>query len=132
MYSHSVCIAVDRPVSRRSRSHRFRGGQRIDFLSAGVCIGSQRGGKLRTVSAQPSHSHFPNTRYTALLSSDSSFCTGASVCVCVCVSKYLHLCVCSQGYSQCLPCGAARFLPFWLGQTFPVCKHWRTRDTAVS
>lgn len=59
-------------------------------------------------------------------------------CKCVCFRISARVCGCVRVYvrrgplSQCLPCGAAGFLPFCLGQTFPVCKHWRARDTTAS
>lgn len=93
--------------------------QSIDFLSAGVCVGSPRGGKWRTVSAQPSHSHFPNTRYPTSLTK-----TGAPVrflflhcCkqrVFLYISLYLRVCVC-----VCFPVFAtASFLPICLDKQF--------------
>lgn len=91
------------------------------LLSGGVYVGRRCGRKWKTVSAQPSHSHFPYTRHPTLLSQIPLF-TLLQDFVCVCVLLL----------SQCLPCWAVRFLPFSRGQTFPVCKHWRTRDTAVS
>lgn len=52
--------------------------------------------------------------------SDSSFYTVACVCV-LCVSTLPVFAMRGGKISSLLP-----------GQTFPVCKHWRARDTTVS
>lgn len=89
----------------------------------------QRWGKWGTVGARPCHSHFPKYQTPRLTHKDWNshriplFLTVASVpclCVCLCVDPAVFA---SRGgkISSLLP-----------GQTFPVCKHWRARDIAVS
>lgn len=105
-------------------SLRFRGGQRIDFLSAGVCVGSQLGGKWKTVSALPNHSHFPITRYPTSLTKAAAparFLFSTHECLNICV------CVCASG-----PVFVRRAPSLLPGQTFPVCKHRRVEDTTAS
>lgn len=90
------------------------------FHSAGVCVGRQHIGKWRTVSAQPSHSHFPNTRYPTLLTK-----TGAPV-------RFLfsHCCtparVSAHLFVRVRACVSKSFLPICL------CRHFLSANTAES